>query len=267
MATFHRRCGQNIRLEKDNTVARRAESYNRGVVYSGEPLEIGEVFSVRFDEKEGGWAGGFRMGVCICDPEISDVPSGVLDVYNQEDHWVLSGSTLHHNHDEVNYAEVHLEGLKPGDVVGVMVTEEGELHFFLNGEDKGSAATELPVDVPVWMIGDVYGQAKQITVESSAPRDLDMCEDLEEIAANSDEDVTNKVEEDQSLLHMPVQQNIFGSGVFQIPVHMDGLIGSNPMAASGGFVSANAAKPKKSRTKKKHKPKDGDPYLFEGVTG
>ena len=59
MAAFHRRCGQNIRLTKENTVARRVDSYNQGVVYSAEPLELGEVFSVRIDEKEGGWAGGF----------------------------------------------------------------------------------------------------------------------------------------------------------------------------------------------------------------
>jgi hypothetical protein len=55
---FHHRCGQNIRLSHENTVALRIESYNKGVVYSKDPLEIGEPFLIRFDQKEGGWAGG-----------------------------------------------------------------------------------------------------------------------------------------------------------------------------------------------------------------
>ncbi|XP_065831192.1 neuralized-like protein 4 [Oscarella lobularis] len=278
MAAFHRRCGQNIRLTKENTVARRVDSYNRGVVYSAEPLELGEVFSVRIDEKEGGWAGGFRMGVCTCDPEVTAVPSGVLDVYNQEDHWVLSGSTLHHNREESNYSNVHLEALSPGDVVGVTVTGDGELHFIVNGDDKGAAAYGLPVDASMWMIGDIYGQSKQITAEvDSSSRDLVMAEDLAEEVEEAEAEA--EAGSSQSMLHVQVPHNVFGSsGVFQIPVHMAGpvVVGGGGGAVSGGVSSlAKSARPppppsaksKTSKTRKKPKAKDGDPYLFEGVTG
>ncbi|XP_065831193.1 neuralized-like protein 4 [Oscarella lobularis] len=271
MAAFHRRCGQNIRLTKENTVARRVDSYNQGVVYSAEPLELGEVFSVRIDEKEGGWAGGFSMGVCTWDPEVTAVPSGVL--YNtRKDLWVLSGSTLHHNREESNYSNVHLEALSPGDVVGVTVTGDGELHFIVNGDDKGAAAYGLPVDASMWMIGDIYGQSKQITAEvDSSSRDLVMAEDLAEEVEEAEAEA--EAGSSQSMLHVQVPHNVFGSsGVFQIPVHMAGPVvgggGGGGGAVSGGVSSLaisapppSLAKSKTSKTRKKLKAKD------EGVTG
>lgn len=106
----------------------------------------------------------------LSDPDISDIPAGVLDVYNQDDHWVLSGSTVHHDHVETNYTELHLENVNPGDIIGMLVTADGELHFQLNGVDKGAAAYDIPVDAPLWLIADIYGQAKQITIQSESSK-------------------------------------------------------------------------------------------------
>lgn len=49
--------GDRIELQEDNTVARRTESYNGGIVYSAEPLDIGDLFQIRLDAMEKGWAG------------------------------------------------------------------------------------------------------------------------------------------------------------------------------------------------------------------
>ena len=228
------------------------------------------------------------MGVCTWDPEVTAVPSGVL--YNtRKDLWVLSGSTLHHNREESNYSNVHLEALSPGDVVGVTVTGDGELHFIVNGDDKGAAAYGLPVDASMWMIGDIYGQSKQITAEvdsSSRKRlgisaqlhvcarflyvgDLVMAEDLAEEVEEAEAEA--EAGSSQSMLHVQVPHNVFGSsGVFQIPVHMAGpvVVGGGGGAVSGGVSSLaisapppSLAKSKTSKTRKKPKAKD------EGVTG
>ena len=111
----------------------------------------------------------------LCNPDLSDIPAGVLDVYNQDDHWVLSGGTLHHNHVETNYNELHLENVNPGDIIGVVVSADGELRFQLNGVDKGVAAYDIPVDAPIWLIADIYGQAKQITIQSESSKYKMVC--------------------------------------------------------------------------------------------
>ena len=63
--------------------------------------------------------------------------------------WMLSGQDLQHggedeaDDDEVSYG-LHLDQLPEGSKVGVMVNDSGELHYYLNGLDKGCAFTGIP---------------------------------------------------------------------------------------------------------------------------
>ena len=43
---FHTKCGRNIKLTDNCTVATRVDSYNCGIVFSGESLKNGEIFEV-----------------------------------------------------------------------------------------------------------------------------------------------------------------------------------------------------------------------------
>ena len=49
--------GDRIEFAKDATVAKRVSSYNGGIVYSQDPLELNEVFQIQIDAMEMGWAG------------------------------------------------------------------------------------------------------------------------------------------------------------------------------------------------------------------
>lgn len=49
--------GHRIELSKEASVARRSSSYNGGIVYSSEPIDVNEVFQIRVDAMEMGWAG------------------------------------------------------------------------------------------------------------------------------------------------------------------------------------------------------------------
>ena len=55
---FHsKKHGANIRLSEENTVAHRADSYNKAVVFTEQPIAIGNNFQVQLLDKGGGWAG------------------------------------------------------------------------------------------------------------------------------------------------------------------------------------------------------------------
>ena len=58
-----------------------------------------------------------------------------------------------------------LDKLKVGDTVGVMRKSNGNLHFFVNGEDQGCAATNVPP--AVYGVIDLYGQAAEATIVSN----------------------------------------------------------------------------------------------------
>ena len=55
---FHSRCGGNINLLDNNTVAERAQYIcDNGIVFTEQPVELGTVFQVKILEYDGEWAG------------------------------------------------------------------------------------------------------------------------------------------------------------------------------------------------------------------
>ena len=50
---FHSRCGGNIILSNNNTVARRVKSYDDGIVFTEQPVALGTVFQVKILEYDG----------------------------------------------------------------------------------------------------------------------------------------------------------------------------------------------------------------------
>ena len=64
--------------------------------------------------------------------------------------WMLSGQDLQRGGDEEDDEDdettygLHLDSLPVGSKVGVMVNDAGELHYYLNGQDKGCAFTGIP---------------------------------------------------------------------------------------------------------------------------
>lgn len=58
---------------------------------------------------------------------------------------------------------VDLDQLGEGDRVGVMRTLQGELHFFVNGEDQGSVPYSR-IPTPIWAVVDLYGKCVQVTI-------------------------------------------------------------------------------------------------------
>ncbi|XP_065178798.1 neuralized-like protein 4 [Sycon ciliatum] len=167
MAAFNQDwSGDRIELSNEGTIARRTASYNGGIVYSSEPIETNEIFQVRIDTMEMGWAGSLKFGVTTRCPIDQTIPKGILELYNRDDFWVLSGDKLHHDHKELTYEGPSLESLTRGDTVGLYVSSEGELHFLLKG-DHAVKSLEIPTDRDVYVVADIYGQVKQISIDDS----------------------------------------------------------------------------------------------------
>ena len=54
--------------------------------------------------------------------------------------------------------------LKVGHTMGVFVTVEGNLHFTINGVDKGIAWRSLPTDNPLYVVINLDQSPTQISV-------------------------------------------------------------------------------------------------------
>ena len=59
--------------------------------------------------------------------------------------WILCGNySLVHVNEEPKIYGLHLDLLPVGSKVGIMVNDVGELHYYLNGQDKGCASAGIP---------------------------------------------------------------------------------------------------------------------------
>ena len=47
---FHSRCGKNISLSENNTVAERVTRFSDGIVFTEQPIALGTVFQVKIFE-------------------------------------------------------------------------------------------------------------------------------------------------------------------------------------------------------------------------
>ncbi|XP_064392161.1 neuralized-like protein 4 [Halichondria panicea] len=180
---FHSNHGHNIRLKEGGTEAHRVESYNKAVVFTEQPIPHGGMFTIKLLDKGGGWAGSIRFGFTLLSPDNNiPVPSGALDLYRSSDYWILSASTVHHNGQE-NKVDFNLESLRVGQTVSCSVNKEGELRYYIDGQDQGLGWSGVPTDKPLWGFADIYGLARKIKSEF-------LCDEVMSCSEDSDAEVT-----------------------------------------------------------------------------
>ena len=80
--------------------------------------------------------------------------------------WNYNDRSLFHNKQEREFPDLpSLDDLTRGQTVGLMVTTNGQLHFFLDGRHCKKIATGLPVDTPLWGAASVQGKCTKIKSE------------------------------------------------------------------------------------------------------
>ena len=102
------------------------------------------------------------MTTTLPDTVPSDLP--LSDAGPHE--WNYWGSILSHNKQRREFPDLpFLNALTRGQTVGLLVTTNGQLHFFLDGQHCKEIATGLPVDTPLWGAASVEGKCNKIKSE------------------------------------------------------------------------------------------------------
>ncbi|KYN19197.1 Neuralized-like protein 4 [Trachymyrmex cornetzi] len=165
---FHESVGLNIQLNSDRIVATRCREYNNAVLLSEAALENNELFEIAIQEVAREWSGCLRIGVLSNEtgnwltsmnlvPGMTSIPS---------DAWYLTGNEVRHMGFTLssNYC-TSLDWLRVGDKIGVKRTHEGNLKFYVNGEDMGVAASDVPE--MVYAVIELFGSTVAVNITSS----------------------------------------------------------------------------------------------------
>lgn len=150
---FHQIHGENIELCFDRRVARRTESFCKAVTFSNRPVLVGEKVYIRFLEISDSWSGVIRMGFTSYDPVSLAASASGLPRYACPDLTNKPGS----------WAKALSERFAvQGAVLYFYVTATGDVHFGVNGEDKGFFFGDVETRGPLWAVVDVYGNSTAI---------------------------------------------------------------------------------------------------------
>ena len=107
-----------------------------------------------------------RFGVTTKNPNCPQtrIVRAVTDLFTEDEteYWMLSGCRVHNGLQEKEY-NFNMHNLGVNDCVGLQVTPEGNLKYYVNKVCKGVAMCGIPTKKPVFAIFDVYGRTKQVS--------------------------------------------------------------------------------------------------------
>lgn len=149
---FHKVHGDNIRLGRNGTVAKRYESFNKGVTFSNRPVKINERVYIRLSEISNNWDGVIRIGFSNNDPtmlrdSIKKVKYACPDLTNKPGFWAKAVNERYCSRDTVIF---------------FYVTAAGVVNYGVNGKEKGVFFVIPPPCGPLWTMIDVYGNCTTI---------------------------------------------------------------------------------------------------------
>ncbi|CAH2062476.1 unnamed protein product, partial [Iphiclides podalirius] len=148
--SFHAVHGENVRISRDGTTARRVESFCKGVAFSARPVRVNEKVCVRFVEISNSWSGVIRFGFTTHDPTslAHALPKYACpDLTNKPGNWAKALGERFCEKD---------------NVLHYYVNSAGDVHFGINGEDKGLFFSGVDTRSPLWALVDVYGNCTAV---------------------------------------------------------------------------------------------------------
>lgn len=141
-------CGANIALSNNQTMATRLRHFNHGLVFSSHSLEPDELFEVKIEKLNPCYSGSLRIGLTAL-PITDTYPSGMIPSsisgIDQGDTWWVENSSVRRNGGVMlrrNYCP-DLSRLQCGGKVGVKRTADGTMRLYIDGEDFGSATSNI----------------------------------------------------------------------------------------------------------------------------
>ncbi|CAF0897108.1 unnamed protein product [Adineta steineri] len=149
---FHPVHGEHIKLSRNNTVAKRVDSFCKGICFSNRIVQIREKVYVRLLNKSVQWTGFLRLGVTTCDPNTHRTSSSLPrhacpDLTCRPGYWA---KCVPENCFDVTNKLTYF-----------YVDENGEL-FLNTPTGEISLLTGIVVQEPLWALLDIYGNCISI---------------------------------------------------------------------------------------------------------
>uniref|UniRef100_A0A1Y1LAX8 Protein neuralized n=1 Tax=Photinus pyralis TaxID=7054 RepID=A0A1Y1LAX8_PHOPY len=147
---FHNVHGDNIRISRDGTVARRVESFCKGIAFSSRPVKVNEKVCIKFLEISNNWSGVIRFGFTYNDPSTLryGLPKYACpDLTNKSGYWAKALAERFCSQNTLLF---------------YYVTSAGDVHFGINGEEKGIFFGGVETRGPLWALIDVYGNSTAV---------------------------------------------------------------------------------------------------------
>ncbi|KAL0803425.1 hypothetical protein ABMA28_017273 [Loxostege sticticalis] len=148
--SFHSVHGENVRVSRDGSMARRVESFCKGVAFSARPVRVNEKVCIRFVEISNSWSGVIRFGFTSHDPATlsHSLPKYACpDLTNKPGNWAKALGERFCEKD---------------NILHYYVNSAGDVHFGINGEDKGLFFSGVDTRNPLWALVDVYGNCTAV---------------------------------------------------------------------------------------------------------
>ncbi|XP_017386621.1 E3 ubiquitin-protein ligase NEURL1 isoform X3 [Cebus imitator] len=149
------RAGAHVRILDEQTVARVEHGRDeRALVFTSRPVRVAETIFVKVTRSGGARPGALSFGVTTCDPGTlrpADLPFSPEALVDRKEFWAVC----------------RVPGpLHSGDILGLVVNADGELHLSHNGL---AAGMQLCVDAsqPLWMLFGLHGAITQIRILGS----------------------------------------------------------------------------------------------------
>ncbi|XP_030565800.1 protein neuralized [Drosophila novamexicana] len=147
---FHTVHGDNIRISRDGTLARRFESFCRAITFSARPVRINERICVKFAEISNNWNGGIRFGFTSNDPASLEgaLPKYACpDLTNRPGFWAKA---------------LHEQYCEKDNILYYYVNNAGDVIYGINNEEKGVILSGIDTRGLLWTVIDIYGNCTGI---------------------------------------------------------------------------------------------------------
>eukprot|EP00931_Biecheleriopsis_adriatica_P087762 TRINITY_DN62189_c0_g1_i1.p1 TRINITY_DN62189_c0_g1~~TRINITY_DN62189_c0_g1_i1.p1 ORF type:complete len:725 (+),score=122.32 TRINITY_DN62189_c0_g1_i1:38-2212(+) len=153
-------------------VATHRHELSGGVIGDG-PLEVqsdGSVyFQVKLTEVKEGMKDGLTLGVSSASPqEMPPMPSTIGCLGKMS--WSMGYDGAMFDGGKGCWAEVGwcCRDLRVQDEVGLLVTKHGQMSIFVNGQFKAEGPSGIPVDLPLYALADLMGNAAGVQLQLDA---------------------------------------------------------------------------------------------------
>ncbi|XP_017554479.1 E3 ubiquitin-protein ligase NEURL1 isoform X1 [Pygocentrus nattereri] len=154
---FHQLRGAHIKTLDEQTVARSEHAglrEERTLVFTERPLRSGETIFIKVTKSSPARSGSLSYGVTSCDPSAlrpSDLPYNPEALVDRKEFWAVCRVPA---------------VLQSGDILGFLVTQDGEVILSHNG---ASAGMQVCVDNsrPLWMFFGLHGAVTQLRILGS----------------------------------------------------------------------------------------------------